>query len=106
MLTINVKGYSFEAANVRHEHEYRIWDDVKLPEGKEIIPGVISHSTNLIEHPELVAERITRFAERVGAENVIASSDCGLGGRIHEDIAWAKLQALVEGAEIACKRLS
>lgn len=105
MLTINVKGYSFEAANVRHEHEYRIWDDVKLPEGKEIIPGVISHSTNLIEHPELVAERITRFAKRVGAENVIASSDCGLGGRVHEDIAWAKLEALVHGADIASKRL-
>ncbi len=105
MLQVNVKGYSFEAANVRHEHEYRVWDEVKLPEGKVIIPGIISHSTNLIEHPELVAERITRFAKRVGPENVIASSDCGLGGRVHEDIAWAKLEALVKGAELAGQRL-
>lgn len=105
MLKVNVKGYSFEAANVRHAHEYRIWDEVKMPDGKEILPGVISHSTNLIEHPELVAERIERFASRVGAERVIASSDCGLGGRIHPDLAWAKLEALTAGAEIASKRL-
>lgn len=105
MLQVNVRGYSFEAANVRHEHEYRIWDDVKLPDDKVIIPGVISHATNLIEHPELVAERITRFASRVGPERVIASSDCGLGGRIHPDLAWAKLESLVQGAELAGKRV-
>lgn len=104
LLTVNVGGYSFEAANVRHEHEYRIWDTVKLPEDRVIIPGVISHATNIIEHPELVAERIGRFASRVGPERVIASSDCGLGGRIHPDLAWAKLESLVAGAEIAGRR--
>lgn len=105
MFEVNAKYYSFEAANVRHEHEYHLWDDVKLPEGKVILPGVVSHSTNLIEHPELVAERIVRFAERVGPENVVASTDCGLGGRVHPDIAWAKLETLVAGAELASKRL-
>lgn len=105
MLQVNVRGYSFEAANVRHEHEYRVWDDVMLPDDKVIIPGVISHATNLIEHPELVAERIGRFASRVGPERVIASSDCGLGGRIHPDLAWAKLEALVQGAELAGKKV-
>jgi 5-methyltetrahydropteroyltriglutamate--homocysteine methyltransferase len=97
--------YSVEAANVRHEHEYRIWDDVELPDGKKLAPGVVTHSTNLIEHPELVAERIVRFAERVGRENVIASTDCGMGSRIHPQLGWAKLQALSEGARIASSRL-
>ena len=105
MLQINADGYTFEAANARHEHEYRVWEDVKLPEGKVIIPGVVGHATNVVEHPELVAERITNFAERVGKENVIASTDCGLGGRIHPQIAWAKLEALSQGAELATKRL-
>jgi 5-methyltetrahydropteroyltriglutamate--homocysteine methyltransferase len=82
-----------------------LWKNIKLPEGKIILPGVVSHSTNLIEHPELVAERIARFANCVGRENVIAGTDCGLGGRIHADLAWAKLGALVEGAKLASKRL-
>ena len=79
--------------------------DVKLPEGKRILPGIVTHSTNVIEHPELVAERIERFASGVGRENVVASTDCGLGGRVHPQIAWAKLEALSQGAAIATKRL-
>jgi 5-methyltetrahydropteroyltriglutamate--homocysteine methyltransferase len=105
MLEVNAGGYSFEAANVRHEHEWRVWQDVKLPDGKVIAPGVVSHATNVIEHPELVADRIVRFADIVGRENVIASTDCGLGGRVHPQIAWAKLDALSQGAALATKRL-
>ena len=105
MLAIDVQGYSFEAANVRHEHEWRVWSDVKLPEGKILIPGIVSHATNVVEHPQLVADRIVRFANLVGRENVIASTDCGLGGRIHPDIAWAKLKTLALGAELATKQL-
>ncbi|MGH2926684.1 MAG: cobalamin-independent methionine synthase II family protein [Solirubrobacteraceae bacterium] len=105
MLSVNAGAYSFEAANVRHEHEWRVWHEVKLPEGKRILPGVVSHSTNVIEHPELVAERIVRFAEGVGRENVVASTDCGLGGRVHPQLAWAKLKSLSEGAKIASSRL-
>lgn len=105
MLEIHASAYSFEAANVRHEHEYRVWDDVALPEGKILLPGVVSHATNVVEHPELVAERIERFATRVGRENVVASTDCGLGGRVHAQIAWAKLESLAQGAEIATRRL-
>lgn len=105
MLAIHAGGYSFEAANVRHEHEWKIWKDVKLPDGKVILPGIVSHATNVIEHPELVAERIGRFASVVGRENVIASTDCGLGGRIHPQLAWAKLEALAEGAALASKEL-
>jgi 5-methyltetrahydropteroyltriglutamate--homocysteine methyltransferase len=105
MLAINCQAYSFEAGNVRHEHEWNVWRDVKLPDGKLILPGVVSHATNVVEHPELVAERILRFANIVGRENVIAATDCGLGGRIHPDIAWAKLASLVEGAELASRQL-
>jgi 5-methyltetrahydropteroyltriglutamate--homocysteine methyltransferase len=105
MLRINAGAYSFEAANVRHEHEWRVWREVKLPEGKRILPGVVSHSTNVVEHPQLVADRIVQFAEGVGAENVIASTDCGLGGRVHPQLAWAKLESLVEGARLASARL-
>ena len=105
MLEIDAGGYSFEAANVRHEHEWRVWDDVVLPDGKVILPGVVSHATNVLEHPELVADRIERFAARVGRERVIASTDCGLGGRIHPQIAWAKLEALSQGAAVATRRL-
>jgi 5-methyltetrahydropteroyltriglutamate--homocysteine methyltransferase len=105
VLQINAGGYSFEAANVRHEHEWRVWEDAKLPEGKVIIPGVVSHATNVVEHPDLVADRIVRFAELVGRENVIASTDCGLGGRVHPQIAYAKLEALGEGARRATQRL-
>jgi 5-methyltetrahydropteroyltriglutamate--homocysteine methyltransferase len=105
MFRINCQGYSFEAANVRHEHEWSVWRDVKLPNDKVVLPGVVSHATNVVEHPDLVAERIGRFADVVGKERVIASTDCGLGGRIHPDIAWAKLEALAQGADIATKRL-
>jgi 5-methyltetrahydropteroyltriglutamate--homocysteine methyltransferase len=105
MLQVKAQCYSFEAANVRHEHEWRLWKDVKLPDGKILLPGVVSHSTNLIEHPELVAERILRFAGAVGRDNVIAGTDCGLGGRVHAEIAWAKLGALVEGARLASAML-
>jgi 5-methyltetrahydropteroyltriglutamate--homocysteine methyltransferase len=105
MLAINVGSYSFEAGNVRHEHEWKVWEDVKLPAGKTIMPGVVSHATNVVEHPELVADRIVRFAKLVGRENVIAGTDCGLGGRIHPQIAWAKLQSLTEGAALATKQL-
>jgi len=105
MLAVNCDYYSFEAANARHEHEWKLWKNVKLPAGKKILPGIVSHSTNLIEDPELVADRIIRFAEAVGPENVIASTDCGLGGRVHPLIAWAKLKALSEGAALASKQL-
>lgn len=105
MLKVNAQGYLTEAGNVRHEHEYKVWRDVKLPAGKIIIPGVVSHSTDLVEHPELVADRIIAFAEIVGKENVIAGTDCGLGGRVHPQIAWAKLRALRDGAALATKKL-
>jgi 5-methyltetrahydropteroyltriglutamate--homocysteine methyltransferase len=105
MLSINAGAYLFEAGNVRHEHEWRVWRDVKLPDGKVIVPGVVSHSTNLVEHPEVVADRIVRYAEGVGRENVMAGTDCGLGGRVHPQIAWAKLESLVKGAELATARL-
>jgi 5-methyltetrahydropteroyltriglutamate--homocysteine methyltransferase len=105
MLAINVHAYSFEAGNVRHEHEWKIWQEVKLPDDKLILPGVVSHATNVVEHPELVAERILRFAKLVGRERVIASTDCGLGGRVHPQIAWAKLAALAQGAALASRQL-
>jgi 5-methyltetrahydropteroyltriglutamate--homocysteine methyltransferase len=105
MLEINAGAYLFEAANVRHEHEWRVWRDTKLPDGKIVIPGVVSHSTNVVEHPELVADRIVRYADAVGRDNVIAGTDCGLGGRVHPQIAWAKLDSLVKGAELATRRL-
>ena len=105
MLAVNAQAYSFEAGNVRHEHEWRVWQDVKLPDGKLLIPGVVSHATNVVEHPELVAERILRFAQLVGRENVLAGTDCGLGGRVHPEIAWAKLHTLAEGAALATRQL-
>jgi 5-methyltetrahydropteroyltriglutamate--homocysteine methyltransferase len=105
MLRVNAGAYLIEAANSRHEHEYHLWEDLKLPEGKILIPGVVTHATNIIEHPELVAERITRYADRLGAENIIAGADCGFGGRIHPDLGWAKLSALVEGAALASRRI-
>ena len=101
MLAVKAQAYLFEAANVRHEHEYKVWETVKLPAGKILAPGVVSHATALIEHPDLVSERIQRFARLVGAENVIASTDCGLGLRCHPQIAWAKLKTLAEGARRA-----
>jgi 5-methyltetrahydropteroyltriglutamate--homocysteine methyltransferase len=105
VLKVNAQGISFEAGNARHEHEWKVWRDVKLPDGKLLIPGVVSHATNVVEHPELVADRLVRFADVVGRENVLASTDCGLGGRVHPDIAWAKLRTLTEGAALASKRL-
>jgi len=105
MLKIDAGAYSFEAGNVRHEHEWSVWKDTKLPDDRLILPGVVSHATNVVEHPELVAERIGRFAGLVGRERVIASTDCGLGGRVHADIAWAKLEALAQGAAIASRQL-
>ncbi len=105
MLSVNAGTYLVEAANVRHEHEYHLWETRQLPEGKKLAPGVVTHSTNLIEHPELVAERIVRFADRVGRENVIASTDCGMGSRIHPELGWAKLATLAEGAKLATERL-
>ena len=104
MLKINAGAYSFEAGNVRHEHEWAVWKDTKLPSDKLILPGVVSHATNVVEHPELVAERIGRFTRLVGRERVIASTDCGLGGRVHRDIAWAKLETLAQGAAIASRQ--
>jgi 5-methyltetrahydropteroyltriglutamate--homocysteine methyltransferase len=105
LLSVNAQTYLFEAANVRHEHEYVIWESTQLPSDKMIAPGVVSHATTLIEHPELVSTRIQRFANLVGRERVIASTDCGLGLRCHPQIAWAKLQALSEGAALASKAL-
>ena len=105
MLAVQCQAYSFEAGNVRHAHEWRVWQDVKLPDDKLILPGVVSHATNVVEHPELVAERILRFTNLVGRERVIAATDCGLGGRVHSQIAWAKLETLAQGAALATKQL-
>jgi 5-methyltetrahydropteroyltriglutamate--homocysteine methyltransferase len=106
ILKVRAGAYLIEAANPRHEHEWRVWKDIKLPEGKILAPGVVSHGTNVVEHPELVAERIQRFAGLVGRENVIASTDCGFSQeqfnrRVHPTIMWAKLEAMAEGARIA-----
>jgi 5-methyltetrahydropteroyltriglutamate--homocysteine methyltransferase len=105
VLEVNAGAYSVEAGNARHEHEWRVWKDVKLPDGKLLIPGVVSHATNTVEHPQVVADRIVRYANVVGRENVIAGTDCGFGGRIHPQIAWAKLAALSEGAKLATGEL-
>lgn len=100
VLQANAKYLSFEAGNVRHEHEWTVWEQVELPADKVLVPGVVSHATNVVEHPDLVAQRLERFARIVGAERVIGSTDCGLGGRIHADIAWAKLESLTAGARL------
>ncbi len=110
ILKVDAGAYSFEAANPRHEHEWRVWERVKLPDGAVLIPGVITQSTVLVEHPELVAERIARFASVVGRERVIAGADCGFASfagstEIHSSVVWAKLKALVDGARIASERL-
>ena len=110
ILKVRAGAYLIEAANPRHEHEWQVWKDVKLPEGKILAPGVVSHGTNVVEHPELIAERIVRFAELVGRENVIASTDCGFAQeqfnrRVHPSIMWAKLEAMAEGARIASQEL-
>ena len=110
ILQVRVGGYSLEQANPRHEHEWEVWRDVELPEDRVLLPGLISHSTNVLEHPELVAQRIVRLAELVGRERVIASTDCGFAqtpylSRVHPQIMWAKLQALSDGAAIASAKL-
>lgn len=110
VLQVKVGHYSFEAANPRHAHEWRVWETVKLAPGKILIPGVISHATNIVEHPELVAERIVRLAGIVGRENVIGGTDCGFAQspfarRVHPSIMWAKLKSLVEGARLATQTL-
>ena len=110
ILRVRAGAYLLEAANPRHEHEWRVWKDVKLPEGKILAPGVVSHGTNVVEHPELVAERLMRFASVAGRENIIASTDCGFAQeqfnrRVHPSIMWAKLEAMTEGARIASKEL-
>ena len=105
VLKVKAQGFLIEGANARHEHEVAVWDKVKLPPGKILIPGVVTHSTDVVEHPELVAQRLQRYARRVGKENLIAGTDCGFGGRSHPQIAWAKLRALVDGAALASKAL-
>ena len=101
ILGANVGSISFEAGNVRHEHEFGVWADAAVPDDLVLVPGVVSHATNVVEHPELVAQRIRRYTDIVGGDRVIASTDCGLGGRIHPDLAWAKLASLGEGARRA-----
>jgi 5-methyltetrahydropteroyltriglutamate--homocysteine methyltransferase len=110
VLKVNAGAYSVEAANPRHEHEWKVWRDVRLPDDKVLIPGVIDNTTNFVEHPELVAERITRFAEILGRERVIASVDCGFGTsagseRVYPPVVWAKLRTLAEGAKLASETL-
>ena len=105
MLRVKAQAYLVEAANARHAHEVAVWEKVKLPEGKILIPGVVTHSTDVVEHPELVSQRLQRYAQLLGKENIIAGTDCGFGGRSHPQIAWAKLRSLVEGAELASKAL-
>jgi 5-methyltetrahydropteroyltriglutamate--homocysteine methyltransferase len=111
MLQVNAGAYSFENANPRHEHEYHIWEDIRLPDGKKLIPGMLLHASNIVEHPELIAERLVRFADRVGRENVMAGADCGFSSQatyqteVHPTVVWAKFEALRDGARLASARL-
>jgi 5-methyltetrahydropteroyltriglutamate--homocysteine methyltransferase len=110
VLTVRARYYLMEQANPRHEHEWRIWESVTLPEGKVLVPGVVTHHTNVVEHPELVAERLVRLAKLVGPDAVMGGTDCGFAQgaflqRVHPTIQWAKLQALAEGAQIATRKL-
>jgi 5-methyltetrahydropteroyltriglutamate--homocysteine methyltransferase len=106
LLKVNAQAYSIEAGNVRHAHEWTVWRDVKLPDGKILVPGVISHATDLVEAPGLVAERLVNYASVVGRENLQAGTDCGIGSRVgHEEIVWAKLRAMAQGCELASKQL-
>jgi len=111
MLRVNVGAYSFEVANPRHQHEWHVWEDVKLPEGRALIPGFLSHAMNFVEHPELIADGIETYARLVGRENVIAGADCGFSSRasykpeVYPDVVWAKFEALSDGARLATKRL-
>jgi 5-methyltetrahydropteroyltriglutamate--homocysteine methyltransferase len=111
VLKIEAGSYSFEAANPRHEHEYHLFERVKVPEGKVLVPGVITHASNIVEHPELIAERIVRFARLVGRENVIAGADCGFSSQalynteVHNTVVWEKFKAMREGADLATQQL-
>jgi 5-methyltetrahydropteroyltriglutamate--homocysteine methyltransferase len=105
LLKINANGLSIEASNPRHEHEWEVWDDVKLPDGKVLMPGVVGHFTDFVEHPDLIAARLVRYARLVGRENVVAGTDCGLRRVSHPEIAWAKFRAMAEGARLATKQL-
>ncbi len=111
MLRIKAGSYSFEAANARHEHEYHIWEDITLPEGRVLIPGVITHASNIVEHPELIAERLVRYAQLVGRERVVAGADCGFSSQacyhteVHPTVIWAKFEAIANGAELASRQL-
>ena len=111
MLKVKAGAYSFEAANPRHEHEYHLWESVRLPKGKVLIPGVITHASNIVEHPVLIAERLVRFAKLVGRENVVAGADCGFSSQatynteVHPTVVWAKFQAMREGAQLATRQL-
>jgi 5-methyltetrahydropteroyltriglutamate--homocysteine methyltransferase len=110
ILRVRAGAYLIEGANPRHEHEWRVWEKAKLPPGRKLVPGVISHATNIVEHPELVAERLSRYARVVGRENVMAGTDCGFAQgpfhrRVHPSIMWAKLEALAEGARLARREL-
>jgi 5-methyltetrahydropteroyltriglutamate--homocysteine methyltransferase len=106
LVRVNAQCYAVEGGNVRHAHEWRVWEDVDLPEGRMLMSGVVSHATDLVEHPELVAERLVNLASVLGKENVQAGTDCGIGSRVgHQEVAWAKLRALGEGAQLASKRL-
>jgi len=104
-LKVKAQTYSFEAANVRHQHEMEVWKETKLAPGTILMPGVISHATNIVEHPELIARRLVDWAGIVGRENVVGGADCGMGGRVHSEIGWTKLAALAEGAALATKTL-
>jgi 5-methyltetrahydropteroyltriglutamate--homocysteine methyltransferase len=105
VLKVKAQAFLIEGANARHEHEYAVWEKTELPDGKILVPGVVTHSTDVVEHPQLVSQRLQRYARLVGKENVIAGTDCGFGGRSHPQIAWAKLRAMVEGAALASKAL-
>ena len=110
VLKVRAGAYLIEGANPRHEHEWRVWESVKLPQDRILVPGVISHATNVVEHPELVAERIVRYARLLGRENVMAGTDCGFAQgpfhrRVHPSILWAKLEALAQGARLASAEL-
>ena len=106
ILKVRANTYSIEASNARHEHEWRVWEEVKLPDGKVLVPGVVGHATDIVEHPELIADRLVRYAKLVGRENVMAGTDCGLGPRVGDPkIAWAKFEAMAEGARLATKQL-
>ena len=111
MLKVKARYYSFEGANARHEHEYHVWESVRLPSGKVLVPGVITHGSNIVEHPELIAERLLRYTNLVGADGVIAGADCGFSSQatyspeVHPTVIWAKFQAMRDGARIANGKL-